>query len=176
MMNWIVSTALRLRVLVLALSVVLIVVGIQRARHAPLDVFPEFAPPLIEIQTEAPGLSTEEVESFISMPLENALNGTVGLKTIRSKSVLGLSSVVLILKEGADLMAARQVVQERLSVEAPRLPAAAKAPVILPPLSSTSRLMKIGLSSKTLSQMELTLLARWTIRPRLMSIRGVANV
>src|SRR5207247_1094001 len=93
MMNWIVSTSLRLRVMVLALSVVLMIVGIQRARHAPLDVFPEFAPPLIEIQTEAPGLSTEEVESLISVPLENALNGTIGLKTIRSKSVLGLSSV-----------------------------------------------------------------------------------
>jgi hypothetical protein len=85
------------------------------------------------IQTEAPGLSTEEVESLVSVPLENALNGTIGLKTIRSKSVLGLSSVVLILEEGSDLMAARQVVQEWLSVEAPRLPAAARPPVILSP-------------------------------------------
>src|SRR4051812_15202644 len=176
MMNWLVSTSLRLRVLVLALSVVLIIVGVRRAQNAPLDVFPEFAPPLIEVQTEAPGLSTEEVESFISVPLENALNGTIGLKTIRSKSVLGLSSVVLILKEGTDLMASRQVVQERLSVEASRLPTAAKQPVILSPLSSTSRLLKVGLSSKTLSQMELTQLAKWTIRPRLMSIPGVANV
>ncbi len=176
MMNWLVSTSLRLRVLVLALSVVLMIVGVQKARRAPLDVFPEFAPPLIEVQTEAPGLSTEEVESFISVPIENALNGTIGLKTIRSKSVLGLSSVVLILKEGTDLMASRQVVQERLSVEASRLPAAARQPVILSPLSSTSRLLKVGLSSKTLSQMDLTLLAKWTIRPRLMAIPGVANV
>src|SRR5579871_5864090 len=175
-MNWLVATSLRLRVLVLALSVVLIVVGIEKARNAPLDVFPEFAPPLVEIQTEAPGLSTEEVESLISVPLENALNGTIGLKTIRSKSVLGLSSVVLILKEGTDLMSARQVVQERLAVEASRLPAVASKPVILSPLSSTSRLLKIGVSSKTLSQMDLTLLAKWTIRPRLMAIPGVANV
>lgn len=175
-MNWLVSTSLRLRVLVLALSIVLMIVGIRTAQRAPLDVFPEFAPPLVEVQTEAPGLSTEEVESLVSVPLENALNGTIGLKTIRSRSVLGLSSVVLILKEGTDLMAARQVVQERLSVEAPRLPAAAHAPVILPPLSSTSRLLKIGLSSKTLSQMDMTLLAKWTIRPRLMAIPGVANV
>jgi CzcA family heavy metal efflux pump len=176
MMNWLVSTALKLRVLVLAASIVLMIVGLRAAQNAPLDVFPEFAPPLVEVQTEAPGLSTEEVESLVTLPLENALNGTVGLATIRSKSVLGLSSVVLVLKEGSDLMAARQVVQERLSVEASRLPTAARAPVILPPLSSTSRLMKIGLSSKTLSQMEMTLLAKWTIRPRLMSIRGVANV
>ncbi len=175
-MNWIVSTSLRLRVLVLALSIVLLIVGIRMARRAPLDVFPEFAPPLVEVQTEAPGLSTEEVESLVSVPLENALNGTIGLKTIRSKSVLGLSQVVLILKEGTDLMAARQVVQERLSTEAPRLPAAARHPVILSPLSSTSRLLKIGVSSKTLSQMEMTQLAKWTIRPRLMAIPGVANV
>src|SRR3954463_11308177 len=175
-MNWLVSTSLRLRVLVLALSIVLMIVGVRTAQRAPLDVFPEFAPPLIEIQTEAPGLSTEEVESLVSVPLENALNGTIGLKTIRSKSVLGLSSVVLILKEGTDLMAARQVVQERLAVEASRLPTVARPPVILSPLSSTSRLLKIGVSSKTLSQMDLTLLAKWTIRPRLMAIPGVANV
>src|SRR3954452_17268466 len=89
-MNWLVSTSLRLRVMVLALSVVLMIVGVQKARHAPLDVFPEFAPPLVEIQTEAPGLSTEEVESLVSVPLQNSLNGTMGPKVLRSKSVLGL--------------------------------------------------------------------------------------
>ena len=97
-MNWLVTTSLRLRVLVMAASIVLMIYGIRAAQDAPLDVFPEFAPPLVEVQTEAPGLTTEEVESLISVPLENALNGTIGLKTIRSKSVLGLSSVVLILK------------------------------------------------------------------------------
>lgn len=175
-MNWLVSTALKLRVAVLALSIVLMIVGIRDMSKAPLDVFPEFAPPLVEIQTEAPGLSTQEVESLISVPLENALNGVPYLKTIRSKSVLGLSSVVLILQEGTDLMRARQVVQERLSVEASRLPAVARPPVILSPLSSTSRVLKIGVSSKNLSQMDLTVLAKWTIRPRLMAIPGVANV
>ena len=147
-MNWIVSTSLRLRVLVVALSIVLMIVGVRTALHAPLDVFPEFAPPQVEIQTEAPGLSTEEVESLVSVPLENALNGTPYLKTLRSKSVLGLSSVVLIFQEGTDLMKARQLVQERLATEASRLPAVARppaslGPVILSPLSSTSR-VKIG--------------------------------
>jgi CzcA family heavy metal efflux pump len=186
-MNWIVSTSLRLRVLVVALSVVLMIVGVRSALHAPLDVFPEFAPPLVEIQTEAPGLSTEEVESLVSQPLENALNGTPGLKTLRSKSVLGLSSVVLIFQEGTDLLKARQLVQERLATEASRLPAVARppaspGPVILSSLSSTSRVMKIGVTGKdlatgrVLSQMELTTLAKWTIRPRLMAIPGVANV
>src|SRR5690348_6410103 len=176
MMNWIVSTSLRLRIMVLALSIVLMIVGIQRARNAPLDVFPEFAPPLVEIQTEAPGISTEEVESMITMPLENALNGTPWKKVIRSKSVLGLSSVVLIFESGTDLIRARQLVQERLATEATRLPAIAKPPVILSPLSSTSRAMKIGITSQKLSQMEMTELARWTIRPRLMAVPGVANV
>src|SRR6476620_6436580 len=175
-MSWLVSTSLRLRVAVLALSCLLIVYGIQTLRKTPLDVFPEFAPPLVEIQTESPGISTEEVESMITMPLENALNGTPWKKIIRSKSVLGLSSVVLIFEDGTDLIRARQLVQERLATEASRLPSIAKQPVILSPLSSTSRAMKIGITSKTLSQMEMTELARWTIRPRLMAVPGVANV
>ncbi len=175
-MNWLVATSLRLRVLVLAASIVLMIYGVRAARNAPLDVFPEFAPPLVEIQTEAPGLSTEEVEALVSVPLENSLNGTTGLKTLRSKSVLGLSSVVLIFKEGTDLMVARQLVAERLSIAASRLPAVVKPPVILSPLSSLSRVMKIGVTSPTLSQMDLSELAKWTIRPKLMAVPGVANV
>lgn len=176
MLKWIVETSLQLRVMVVALAAAFLVIGSLTARHAPLDVFPEFAPPLVEIQTEAPGLSTDEVESLVTVPLENALNGTPWLQTIRSKSVLGLSSVVLIFQEGTDLMQARQLVQERLAVEAARLPAVANRPVMLSPLSSLSRVLKIGISSKTLSQMDMTLLARWTIRPRLMAVQGVANV
>ena len=175
-MNWLVTTSLKLRVLVLAASVVLVLFGLQTLKNAPLDVFPEFAPPLVEIQTEAPGLSTEEVESLITIPLENGLKGTPWLKTLRSKSVLGLSSVVLIFPQGTDLVRARQFVQERLAIEATRLPVIAHPPVMLSPLSSTSRVMKIGVTSTTLSQMELSELAKWTIRPNLMAIQGVANV
>ena len=175
-MSWLVITSLRLRVLVLALCGVLLVIGVRNLRTTPLDVFPEFSPPLVEIQTEAPGLSTEEVESLISMPLENALNGTPWMKTIRSKSVLGLSSVVLIFQDKTDPIRARQVVQERLAIAASRLPAVARPPVMLAPLSSTSRVLKIGVTSKKLSQTELTTIAKWTIRPRLMAIPGVANV
>ncbi len=176
MLNWIVKTSLNMRIVVVALAVVLMIFGIQVVRTSPLDVFPEFAPPLVEIQTEAPGLSTSEVESLISVPIENSLNGIMSLKTIRSKSVLGLSSVVLIFQESTDLMQARQLVQERLATIAAQLPAVARPPVILSPLSSTSRVLKIGMSSAKLSQMEMTTLARWTIRPRLMAIPGVANV
>lgn len=176
MLTAIVSTALRFRILVVALAALMIVFGIRTVRHAPLDVFPEFAPPLVEIQTEAPGLSTEEVDALVTVPLENALNGTPFLKTIRSKSVLGLSSVVLIFQDGADVLRARQLVQERLMLAQSRLPAVVKAPVLMAPYSSLSRAMKIGVSSKKLSQMELSELALWTMRPRLMSVPGVANV
>ena len=176
MMSWIVGTSLRLRVLVVALALLLVLVGILAAQRAAFDVFPEFAPPLVEIQTEAPGLSAEEVESLVTVPIENALHGAPWVKTIRSKSVLGLSSVVLIFDPGTDLLRARQMAQERLAVEASRLPAVAHPPVMLSPLSSTSRALKIGISSKKLSQMEMTELAKWTIRPRLMAVQGVANV
>ncbi|QDU49488.1 efflux RND transporter permease subunit [Gimesia panareensis] len=175
-MRWLVETALKLRVAVIAASVLLIVGGLRMVPEMPLDVFPEFAPPYIEIQTEAPGLSAEEVENLITFPLENSLIGTPGLETIRSKSVLGLSSIRLLLTDKTNLYQTRQLVQERLAVEAPRLPAVALSPVILQPLSSLSRMMKIGMWSDTLSQEEMSELAVWSVRPRLMAIPGVANV
>ena len=175
-MRALIAAALRLRLPVVALSVILMVVGLRATRDAPFDVFPEFAPPLVEIQTEAPGLSSSDVEALISVPLEAAVNGVPGLAVLRSKSVLGLSSVVLIFENGTERIPARQLVQERLARVAPTLPLAARPPVIMAPLSSLSRVMKVGMSSATLSQVELTTLARWTVRPRLMAVPGVANV
>ena len=175
-MRWLIETALRFRVLVLAVAVVVLVYGAQTARVAQVDVFPEFAPPKVEVQTEALGLSAEEVEVLVSVPLEQELNGTPGLTTLRSKSVLGLSSVTLLFESGTDLLTARNLVQERVAFAAARLPAVARAPVILQPLSSTSRALKIGLWSDGLSRIELSELALRTIRPRLMAIEGVANV
>ena len=176
MLKAIVTWALNMRVLVVAVAAALLVVGINATRHAPLDVFPEFAPPLVEVQTEAPGLSTEEVDSLVTVPLENSLNGLPFLKTLRSKSVLGLSSVVMIFDTGTDILKARQLVQERLNLAQSRLPAVVKPPVLMAPYSSLSRVLKVGLTSKTLSQMEMSEMARWTMRPRLMSVKGVANV
>ncbi|MCL4866477.1 MAG: efflux RND transporter permease subunit, partial [Gemmatimonadales bacterium] len=175
-MRALIALALRLRVAVAALTIVFAAVAAVVVSRAPFDVFPEFAPPLVEIQTEAPGLSTEEVERLITVPLEYGLTGTAFVTTIRSKSVLGLSSVVLLFETGTDILQARQLVQERLARIAATLPPVAHPPVLLSPLSSTSRVLKIGLTSPTLSQTELTTLARWTIRPRLIAVPGVANV
>lgn len=175
-MNWLVQAALRFRVIVVAAAIALIVVGVRTADDVPLDVFPEFAPPRVEIQTEAPGLSTEEVDSLVTVPIENSLNGIPFVDHVHSKSVLGLSSVQLYFERGSDLITARNLVQERLTQAAARLPTVVNQPVILPPLSSLSRAMKIGLWSDNHSQMDMTVLCKWTIRPRLMAIPGVANV
>ncbi len=176
MLGRLVHFALAQRVLVLALAALLVVLGVRAGRDVPLDVFPEFAPPMVEIQTEAPGLSTEEVESLVTAPIETAVNGVPGLMTLRSKSVLGLSSVQILFERGSDVIRARQMVGERIAQVQPRLPLAARQPVLMPPLSSTSRAMKVGLSSGRLDQMQLSELVRWTIRPRLMAVPGVANV
>ncbi len=175
-MHRLVSTSLDNRLVVTALAALLIVVGIDAGRGAQLDVFPEFAPPRVEVQTEAPGLTTDEVEALITVPLENALSGVGGLSDLRSKSVPGLSSVVMQFSSRTDVLRARQLVQERLAVVGPQLPQVGRAPVMLPPLSSTSRILKIGVRADTMSLDELSTLVRWTMRPRLMAVPGVANV
>lgn len=175
-MKWLVSISLRMRVIVVALMALMLIAGYFVVKDTPMDVFPEFAPPYVEIQTEAPGLSTADVEALVTIPIENALNGTPLMQDIRSKSVLGLSSVRLHFEKGIDIMEARQHVQERLGRVANTLPAVARPPVMLPPLSSTSRILKIGISSDSLSQMEMSTIIRWTVRPQLMAIPGVANV
>lgn len=167
---------LRRRRWVIGASVILVVLGLRALEGARFDAFPEFAPPRVEIQTEAPGLSSEEVERLVTTPIESALAGLPRATALRSRSVLGLSSIVILLPLGTELTAVRTEVQERLSRIAPRLPSVARPPVMLSPLSSTSRVLKIGCSSPTLTQLELTDLARWWIRPTLMSVPGVANV
>jgi CzcA family heavy metal efflux pump len=163
--------------MVLAVAAAAMVLGIIRLRDAPVDVFPEFAPPYVEIQTEALGLSAAEVEQLVTVPMEELFNGVPWMQTMRSESIPGLSSIVLIFQPGTDLMRARALVQERLT-QAQGLPTknVSKPPVMLQPLSSTSRVMQIGLSSKNLSLIEMSVLTRWTIRPRLMGVPGVANV
>jgi CzcA family heavy metal efflux pump len=175
MFRWIIGSSLQFRILVLASAAALIVFGSVELRKMPVDVFPEFAPPVVEIQTEAIGLSAVEVENLITLNLEELLSAIPWLKSIRSQSVTGLSSILLTFERGTDLMKARQMIQERLTL-AYTLPNVAQPPVILQPLSATSRFMMVAISSETIDPTELSLLARWTIKPRLTGVPGVANV
>jgi CzcA family heavy metal efflux pump len=175
MMRTIVAASLRFRFLVVALAAALMFVGVGQIKSAPVDVFPEFAPPTVEIQTIAIGLAPADVENLITVPLEEVLAGTKGLDVMRSRSVNDLSQIRLIFERGTDLIHARQLVQERLDLVAPHLPTWAAPPVMLQPLSATSRAMKIGISSKDLNLMQQSMIAYWTIRQRLLQVPGVAN-
>ncbi len=175
-MRWIVKASLQYRFLIVFLAVALMALGISQLRNAPVDVFPEFAPPRVEIQTQCLGLSASAVEELVTVPLEQALNGVPGLDVMRSKSVPDLSSIVLIFKPGTDLILARQLVQERLSTVAPSLPSWATPPTMIQPLSSTSRVMKIGITSDDYDQIQLSTITFWKIRARLLGVPGVANV
>jgi CzcA family heavy metal efflux pump len=162
--------------LVLAAGIALMAIGANQMRDLRVDVFPEFAPPIVEIQTPCLGLAPTEVEALVTIPIEQALAGIPELDILRSKSVTDLSSVKLIFKRGADPMLARQHVQEGLAQVLEVIPKDVGPAVMLQPLSATARFMKIGVSSKTLSVVDQSMIAYWTIRPRLLSVPGVANV
>jgi CzcA family heavy metal efflux pump len=176
MFGWVIGTSLKFRFLVAAIAAALMVFGTEQLREMPLDVFPEFAPPKVEIQTQGWGMTSAEIEELITIPMEDALRATPGIDTIRSSSVEGLSQVVIIFKPGVDLMDARQRVQERLKLAIAGLPRSSGMPVMLQPLSSTSRVMKIGVSSDVYDMMDLSMIAYWTIKFRLMSVPGIANI
>lgn len=175
-MRRIVAASLRYRFLVAACALVLMIFVITRLSDMPVDVFPEFAPPKVEIQTVSLGLSAVEVEELVTVPLEQALNGLPGLDVMRSRSVPDLSDIVLLFKSGTDEIHARQLVQERLQTVAPSLATWARPPVMIQPVSSTSRIMKIGISSQEYNLLDLSMVAYWKIRARLLRVHGVANV
>ena len=163
MMRWIVRGSMQLRLLMVAAGALLIFIGVTQLRKMPIDVVPEFSRPHVEIQTEALGLSAAEVEAMITVPLEaDMLNGCPWVEEISSESIPGLSSIVLFFEPGIDLLDARQVVQEKMT-EVFALPNVSKPPTILQPLSSTSRFMTVGMSSKEHSLIDLSVLARWTL-------------
>jgi CzcA family heavy metal efflux pump len=175
-MRWIVSRSLRFRWLVIFAAVAMLVFGVAQIPSAKVDVFPEFAPPRVEIQTIALGNSSTEVEELITIPIEEQLSGIPGLDEMRSKSVAQLSSIQLIFERGTDESRARQLVQERIAQVTPTLPTWASPPWMMAPLSATSRIMKIGLSSDELSLVEMSSIAYWKINQRLMRVPGVAHV
>ncbi len=177
MIRWIVGSSLRFRGLVIGVAAVLLVIGVAQLRDAPIDVLPEYAPPTVEIQAEALGLSAVEVEQLVTVPFEqDSLNGVAFLKDIRSETIPGLASIEMIFEDGTDILAARQVVQERLAESLVALPGASDPPRMLQPLSANNRVMMIGVSSEQLTPIELSVITRWTIEPELLSVPGVANV
>lgn len=176
MMRSILQASLRFRYLAIALSMGLLVFGGLQLRNTPVDVFPEFSPPRVEVQTLALGLSAKEVEELITVPLEQGLGGIPRLDSLRSKSIPQQSSIELIFDRGTDVIEARRAIQERISTITPTLPSWATPPELVAPLSATSRVLKIGVSSKKIDLIEQSTIVRYKIRPKLMSIPGVANV
>ncbi|HEY1665585.1 MAG TPA: efflux RND transporter permease subunit [Trebonia sp.] len=175
-MRWIVATSLRFRYLVAGLAVALLYFGVTLAGSQKLDAFPEFAPVSVEIQTSCLGLSPSQIEALTTVPLEAALHGVPGVYDIRSDSEPQLSAIFLYFSKGTDELRARQLVQERIQSTAYTLPGWCNTPQMYPIVSATSRVMQIGLSSKTVSLMDMSMMAQWQLRPRLMDVPGVANV
>jgi len=176
MFAWIIERSLTNRVLVVIAFVVLLTAGVFTLRQITLDVFPEFAPPQVVIQTEAPSLPPQDVELLITFPIESAINGTPGVEVIRSKSTAGLSSVVVVFKWGTNIYAARQLVSERIAMVENRLPPGTKRPMMLPITSAVGWLVKYALTSDSVSLMDLRTISDWDIRNRLLAIPGVASV
>jgi CzcA family heavy metal efflux pump len=176
MLQALVSWSLHNRVIVVVLAALLLLVGIYAAGHARLDVFPEFAPPQVIVQTEAPGLSPVEVEQLVTLPLEMALNGIPRLALLRSQSIQGLSVLTAIFHDGTDIYRARQQVTERLGELVGQLPAGVKPPRMAPLTSSTGRLLAVGFTSEKLSLLDLRDRVQWTVRPLLLKTPGVAQV
>jgi CzcA family heavy metal efflux pump len=176
LMRRVVGTSLNYRFLVVAVGALLMAFGIVVLPSTRVDVFPEFAPPRVVIQTACLGLSTSDVESLVTVPLEQAFNGVEGLDDMRSKSVPQLSAIELIFDPDVDELAARQLVQERMTAVSSTLPTWAAPPVMLAPVSATGRAMQIGMTSKDHSLIEMSMSAYWTIRARLLAVPGVANV
>src|SRR5437870_11993210 len=147
MLQAIVAWSIHNRVVVVVLAVFLMVLGVYAAGHAKLDVFPEFAPPQVMIQTECPGLSPSEVEQLVTLPIEVAVNGIPRLDVLRAQSIQGLSVITVIFQDGTDIYRARQQVTERLGELAGQFPAGVKVPRLAPLTSATGRLLPVGLTS-----------------------------
>ncbi|WP_335633081.1 efflux RND transporter permease subunit [Arthrobacter sp. QXT-31] len=176
MTGWLVRWSLKFRLIVLAVAAGILGFGLTSLPSMPMDNLPEFSPPHVEIQTEALGLSAVEVEQLITSPMEaDLLNGVAWLDEIRSVSVPGLSSIEMVFEPGTDVLRARQLVAERLT-QAFALPQVSSPPVLMQPLSSTSRVMMVEMTSEEVSPIDMSVLARWDIKPALMGVPGVANV
>src|SRR5882672_9117196 len=163
MLQAIVQFSLRYRGVVLTLAALVVAYGVWVAAHAKLDVFPDFVPPTVTVQTEAPGLAPEQVETLVTRPVESAINGLGSQESLRSETIQGLSVITVVFKEGTDIQVARQMLGEKLGEVASQLPVGVHPPKMGPLYSSTMDVLKIGLLTEKLSPMELRTLADWTV-------------
>jgi CzcA family heavy metal efflux pump len=176
MLAAIVHFAIRFRGVVISLMLLLLAYGVYDISKVGLDIFPEFAPKLVIVQTESPGLAAEQVEVLVTQPVENALGGLIGLSYIRSESIQGLSIVTAIFTDRTNVYLNRQQVSERLASLAGVLPEGVKPPAVVPLASSSATILTMGMTSDRRSLMELRSLADYTVVPRLLSVPGVADV
>jgi CzcA family heavy metal efflux pump len=176
MLSGLVAFSARHRGVVFGLAVALLAAGVNALTRAKLDIFPEFAPPQVSIQTEAPGLSPEQVELLVTKPIEDAINGVEGIVMVRSQSIQGLSVITAILGERIEIHRARQSVAERLTEVQGRLPLGIRAPVLSPLTSSSSTVLVVGLTSTTRTSMEIRTFADRVLKPQILATPGVAKV
>ena len=176
MFDHLIAWALHNRLIVLALTIVLFIAGAYALQQMPVDVFPEFAPPEVVIQTEAPGMAPQDVESLVTYPLESAINGSPNVTAVRSKTFVGLSTITVVFASSTDIYLDRQLVNERLQNVLSQLPKNAKPPVMLPVTSAVGWLVKYALVSDTLTPEQLRTFSDWDMRPRLLSLGGIASV
>lgn len=175
MLQSIVDFSIRFRGLVLTSACALAIYGLLWTTRAKLDVFPEFVQPQVMVQTEAPGLAPEQVETLVTLPVETAIQGLGSMEALRSESIQGLSIITAVFKESTDVMVARQMLAEKLGELTGKLPVGVQAPRMTPLTSSTMDLLKIGLVSDRSTPMQLRAFADWTLKPRLLSVPGVAK-
>src|SRR6195952_1547043 len=175
-MRWLVDLCVRYAGALATLTLIALLAGLWAARTAPLDVFPDFVPTTVDIQTEAPGFTAQQVEQLVTKPIENAVNGATGLASIRSESIPGLSVITIQFADKIDLYNARQGISERLSELGSALPLGVDTPRLSPLTSSTMDLLKIGLVSDRFNPFQLRDQADWVMKPALLAVPGVAHV
>src|SRR5260370_33504853 len=176
MINAIVRFSIRFRGIVIALACALLGYGIFSLFGASYDAFPDLAPPQVSVQTEAPGLSPEQVEVLVTQPIENSINGATGIGSLRSKSIQGLSDITVVFRAGTDIYRDRQLVAERLSAMAKQLPTGVQPPLMTPLTSSTAWGMGVDFTSDKQSLMDVRPVADWTIKPHILAVSRVAGV
>ncbi len=176
MLQAVVKWSLLNRPVVIALAAMLFVAGLHAAFNAQLDAFPEFAPPQVIVQTEAPGLSASEVEQLVTLPIEQSVTGVPGLEFMRSRSIQGLSMLTVVFRDDVNIYLARQLVAERLTEVANQLPDGVETPRLGPLTKTTGRLVVFAFTSDTASAMTVRDRVQWVVRPRLLAVKGVAQV